>query len=123
MRRTKDVTEDARGEREFRFLIEGLELEELKRHWHDLPEECASLQPKIQRYQSKRPLVLAEWELEWVLSVLDAVLTDQNGYPLDYPPGTSGPWPLEYVSRDDPRCVALQSLHDRLRQAYERDNG
>ena len=40
------------GEREFRFLIKGLELEELKRHWHHLPEECASLQPKIQRYQT-----------------------------------------------------------------------
>ena len=112
-----------RGEREFRFLIEGLELEQLKRHWHHLPEECTSLEPKIQRYTGKRPLALAVWELEWVMAILEGVLAEPRGYPLDQPPGTPEPWRLEFVPRDDPRCVALQTLHARLLDAYEQAHG
>jgi hypothetical protein len=104
----------------FRVKIEGAELVELKRHWHHLPEECAGMQGKIQKHAGKRLLELTEEELSWVVAILDAVLQEPKGYPLDSPPGMRNPPPLEFVGKDDPRHLACKGLYERLSSAYER---
>ena len=104
----------------FRVKVEGAELVELKRHWHDLPEECAGMQGKIQNHAGKGLLELTEDEFSWVVSILDAVLQAPTGYPIDSPPGMRNPPPLEFVGKDDPRCLACKGLYDRLCRAYER---
>ena len=103
----------------FRVTIGGAELVELKRHWHHLPEECVGMQAKVQRHNGTRPLELTEEEFSWVLAILDAVLQTPEGYPLDSPPGQQDPAPLEFVNRDDPRCVTCRALYERLGRAYD----
>ncbi len=104
----------------FRVRIDGAELVELKRHWQHLPEECSWMQEKVQKHAGKRPLELSEDEFSWVVAILEAVLHTRKGYPLDSPPGTLHPPPLEFVKKDDPRCVACRGLYQRLNKAYER---
>ena len=104
----------------FRVKIDGAELVELKRHWHHLPEGCGWMQGKIQKHAGKRPLELSEDEFSWVVAVLDAVLQTPKRYPLDNPPGPLSWTPLEFVKKDDPRCIACQGLYERLNKAYER---
>jgi len=104
----------------FRVKIDGAELVELKRHWHHLPEGCGWMQGKIQKHVGKRPLDLSENEFSWVVAILESVLHTRKGYPLDSPPGTWPLPPLEFVKKDDPRCIACQGLYERLNKAYER---
>jgi len=104
----------------FRVKIDGAELVELKRHWHHLPEGCGGMQRKVQKHTGKRPLDLTEDDFSWVVAILDAVLQTPEGYPLDGPPGMRSPAPLEFVGKDDPRCLACRGLYERLRRAYER---
>ena len=104
----------------FRVKIDGAELVELKRHWHHLPEGCGWMQGKIQKHVGKRPLDLSENEFSWVVAILESVLQTPKGYPLDSPPGTWPLPPLEFVKKDDPRCIACQGLYERLNKAYER---
>ena len=104
----------------FRVRIDGAELVELKRHWHHLPEGCGWMQGKIQKHVGKRPLDLSENEFSWVVAILESVLQTPKGYPLDNPPGPLSWTPLEFVKKDDPRCIACQGLYERLNKAYER---
>jgi len=65
-------------------------------------------------------LELTEEELSWVVAILDAVLQEPKGYPLDSPPGMRNPPPLEFVGKDDPSHLACKGLYERLSSAYER---
>lgn len=95
-----------------RIFIPEDELVELKRHAHQIPE-CPGLEERIQRYNPPDPLVVEYHELEWLIAVLDAVLTDPNGYPcIEF-----GPWQLEYVPDTDQRCLTCKRLYDRLEKA------
>jgi len=104
----------------FRVKIDGVELVELKRHWHHLPEGCGAMQAKVQKHSGKRPLELTEDEFSWVVAILDAVLQTPEGYPLDSPPGKRSPAALEFVGKDDTPRLACQGLYKRLSSAYER---
>lgn len=104
----------------FRVKVDGGELVELKRHWHHLPEGCGWMEAKIQKHTGKRPLELTEDEFSWVVAILEAVLHTPEGYLLDSPPGMRNPLPVEFVRKDDPRCVACMGLYQRLTKAYER---
>ncbi len=87
---------------------------ELKRHAHQIPE-CPGLDRRIQRYQGKGPLAVSIDELEWIIAVLDAVLTDPKGYPcVEYEP-----FKVEYVPQTDERCVTCRRLWERLAEEYD----
>jgi hypothetical protein len=101
--------------KECRITVMGDELVELKRHAHDIPE-CPGLERRIQRHDGKKPFLISRDELDWLVSVLDAVLHDPKGYPCIQ----HDPWKLEYVPRTDERCVTCQRLYDRLNQESER---
>ena len=98
-----------------RIVIDDLELVELKRHAHEIPE-CPGLDRRIQRHGGNKPLVISLAELDWLVAVLDAVLHDPKGYPCV----EHQPWKLEYVPRTDERCVVCRRLYDRLHQESDR---
>jgi hypothetical protein len=97
-------------EEQYKILISGDELVELKRHAFEIPE-CPGLDKRIQKYEGKKPFALTLHELGWLVAVLDAVLSDPNGYPcVEY-----NPWKLDYVPTSDERCRTCKDLYDRLR--------
>jgi hypothetical protein len=102
-------------QKQHRILISGDELVELKRHAYQIPE-CPGLDRRIQKYQGNKPFLLTHHELEWLVAVLDAVLTDPNGYPCI----EQSPWKLEYVPASDERCKTCKHLYDRLNEEEER---
>ena len=98
-----------------RLVIESLELVELKRHAHDIPE-CPGLDRRIRRYGGKKSLEISPDELDWLVAVLDAVLHDPKGYPcVEYQP-----WKLEYAPLSDERCVTCRQFYERLKQESDR---
>jgi hypothetical protein len=101
--------------KQYKILISGAELVELKRHAHDLPK-CPGLDRRIQKYQGNKPFALTYDELGWLVSVLDAVLADPKGYPIiDHKQ-----WKLEYVPTSDERSITCKQLYDRLNEEEEK---
>src|SRR3990172_2079742 len=93
-----------------KITIKDAELIELKQHAHFIPE-CPGLEKRIQKYKGDKPFVFTFDELEWVVSVLEAVLTDPQGYAcIDF-----DPWKLEYVPASDKRCQTCRKLYKRLK--------
>jgi len=92
------------GSRDYKLaiLIAGAELDELQRHtW--MMAESFGLDRRIEYYRGKRPIGLYRWDVECLLDVIDIALAD----------------PREYPSEEDPRCLVLKGLRDRLQQAYD----
>ncbi len=103
------------NQKQYKILISGDELVELKRHAHEIPE-CPGLDKRIQKYQGKKPFLFTYHEIGWLVAVLDAVLTDPNGYPcVEY-----NPWKLEYVPVSDERCKTCKQLYDRLNEEEDK---
>jgi hypothetical protein len=101
--------------KQYGILISGDELVELKRHAYQMPE-CPGLDKRIQKYQGDKPFQFTFDELGWLVSVLDAVLTDPNGYPCI----EHNPWKLEYVPTLDERCKTCRQVYDRLSEEEEK---
>jgi hypothetical protein len=98
-----------------RIAVTGDELVELKRHAHQIPE-CPGLDHRIQRHKGKGPLVMSKEELDWVIAVLDAVLSDRKGYSwVEYEP-----LEIKYVPHTDERRQTCYRLYERLEQESER---
>jgi hypothetical protein len=102
-------------QKQYRILISGDELVELKRHAYQMPE-CPGLSRQIQKYHGDKPFRVTFDELSWLVSVLEAVLTDPNGYPCI----EQNPWKLEYVPASDERCKTCRQLYDRLSEEEEK---
>lgn len=93
-----------------KILIDGAELVELKRHAYQIPE-CPGLDKRIQKYKGDKPFLFTFDELGWVGSVMEADLTDPNGYAcIEF-----DPWRLEYVPTSDERCKTCRKLYKRLK--------
>lgn len=106
---------DEESSNQCRIFVTGAELVELRRHAHEVPG-YPGLARRIQGHGGKKPLVVSQDELGWLVAVLDAVLHDPKGYPCV----EHEPWKLEYVPRTDERCVTCQRLYDRLNGENER---
>ncbi len=102
-------------QKQYGILISGDELVELKRHTYDIPE-CPGLDKRIQKYHGDKPFQFTFEELRWLVSVLDAVLTDPNGYPCV----EHNPWKVEYVPTSDERCKTCKQLYDRLNEEEDK---
>ncbi len=102
-------------EQQYKILISGAELVELKRHAHQIPE-CPGLDKRIQKYEGNSPFALTLHELGWLIAVLDAVINDPNGYPAI----EHEPWKLRYVPKSDKRWAICKRLYDRLNAEEER---
>ena len=102
-------------QKQYRVLISGDELVELKRHAHEIPE-CPGLDERIQKYQGDTPFQLTFEELGWLVSVLDAVLTDPNGYPCI----EHNPFRLNYVPTSDEHCKTCKQLYSRLSEKEDK---
>jgi len=101
--------------KQYGILIRGDELVELKRHAHQIPE-CHGLARRIQKYNGKKPFLFTCHEIGWLVAVLDAVLTDPNGYPCI----EHDPWKLVYVPTSDERCKTCKQLHERLSEEMDK---
>ena len=98
-----------------RIVIEGSELAELKRHAHQIPE-CPGLDRRIHQHDGNKHFAMSLDELDWLVTVLDAVLHDPKCYRcVEYEP-----WKLDYVPHTDERCVVCRRLYDRLEQESDR---
>ena len=102
-------------EEQYKILISGDELVELKRHAFQIPE-CPGLDKRIQKYNGQKPFALTLDELSWLIACLDAVLSDTNGYPAI----EHNPWKLVYVPKSDIRWKSCKQLYDRLKAEDER---
>ena len=82
--------------------ISGLQLTELQRYSVEMCE-AYGLDGKIEKYMGTRPISLYRWDLDCILDVLDLALDDNTAYP----------------SQDSPSYLALSSLRESLKRAYE----
>ena len=96
------MVKPGKNDRKHYLLIRGAELDELQR-FTGMMAESFGLDGRIDRYVGKRPIGLYRWDLECLLEVCEAALTDREAYPAY---DTSAYW-------------AMQSLCNRLRQEYE----
>jgi len=105
-----------RHDRKHRIRIEGLQLEELKRHALDLPQSFG-LDRKIERYQGKRLLGLYRWDLEYLISVLHMALRDPGEYDSQALPRSARRL-RRRVTQENARFIACKQLFERLVQEY-----
>jgi hypothetical protein len=91
------------GDVKIEMLIKGEELAQLKRHaW--LMAESFGLDSRIERYQGKRSIRFYRWDMDCLIDVVSIALTDSKKYP----------------SRKGRGYIALQRLHGRLKEEYQR---
>ena len=83
------------------MLITGEELVELKRHT-GLMIEAYGLDSRIERYQGKRPIGLARWDLDCLIDAIDVAKYDKKEYP----------------SKDSKEYRVLNRLHQRIKDEY-----
>lgn len=83
----------------YHVLIDGLELQELKKHTWQMVE-AERLDKRIELYQGKRPITLYTWDLECLIDVISDALAHS----------------MEYPDRSVPGYAALLRLQNRLVQ-------
>jgi len=86
-------------DKQYRILITGRELDELKRFTWNMAE-AFGLDGRIDNYQGKRPIGFYGWDLDCLEDVTDMALADEKAYP-----GKSGPG-----------YEAMRTLHERIKQ-------
>ena len=67
-------------DKQYRILITGRELEELKRFTWSMAE-AFGLDQRIENYLGKRPIGLYRWDLDCLEDVTDLALDDAEAYP------------------------------------------
>ena len=87
------------GDKQYRILIAGRELEELKKFTWSMAE-AFGLDRRIESYQGKRPIGFYRWDLDCLEDVLDLALDDAEVYP----------------SKSGPGYEAMKQLADRIKQ-------
>jgi hypothetical protein len=88
------------------MLITGEELDELKRFTDDMIE-AFGLDRRIEKYEGKKPMNFYRWDFDCLLAVTELALKDDNEYPDKFSSG----------------YMALERLHDRLLDEYDRAYG
>lgn len=68
------------NDKEYKILITGQELEELKKFTGDMVE-AFGLDRKIEKYQGKRPIGFYPWDLDCLEDVLSMAVDDATEYP------------------------------------------
>ena len=86
-------------DKQYRILITGRELDELKRFTGDMAE-AFGLDRRIAAYQGKRPIGFYGWDLDCLEDVTGMALADEAAYP-----GKSGPG-----------YEAMRTLNERIKQ-------
>lgn len=86
------------GDKRYRMLIAGRELEELKRFTGDMVE-AFGLDRRIDNYRGKRPIGFYAWDLDCLEDVTALTLEDTTEYPDPSRPGYE----------------AMKRLHDRIK--------
>ena len=93
-------------DKNYKILIAGKELEELKRHTWEMAESFG-LDSRIERYKGTRPIGLYRWDMDCLTDVLEMVMRDKHEYP----------------DKTSPEYEAIRSLYERLfnlrQQAYD----
>lgn len=74
------------GDKKYRILITGRELEELKRFTWSMAE-AFGLNRRIEKYKGTRPIGLYRWDLDCLDGVTSLALDDQEEYPDKAGPG------------------------------------
>ena len=74
------------GDKHYRILISGRELEELKKFTWSMAE-AFGLDRRIESYQGKRPIGFYRWDLDCLEDVIDLALDDDREYPQKSGPG------------------------------------
>ncbi len=74
------------GDKQYRILITGRELEELKKFTWSMAE-AFGLDRRIESYQGKRPIGFYRWDLDCLEDVIDLALDDDREYPQKSGPG------------------------------------
>ena len=100
-------------EKQYKILICGDGLVELKNHIHDIPE-CRRLIPRILRYKGDKPFLFTADELGWVVALLEAVIKDPEGYCIINHKAMT----FEHVTKMDVRYKTCSSLFRRLEKEY-----
>ena len=91
------------GDKQYRILISGRELEELKRFTWSMAE-AFGLDRRIESYQGKRPIGFYRWDLDCLEDVIDLALDDDREYP----------------RKSGPSYEAMKQLADRIKQLRTR---
>jgi len=90
------------GDKRYKILITGPELEELKKQTGAMAE-AFGLDRRIEKYQGKRPIGFWRWDLDGLVDVTALALENEHDYP-----GRSGPG-----------YEAMKMLHRRLVELRE----
>lgn len=93
-------------DKKIKILISGIELSELQRHT-PLMTEAFGLDCRIDNYQGKRPIGFYRWDLDCLIDVIDIALNDPRYYP----------------DRNSEKYKALEKLHARLKDEYQKSFG
>jgi len=91
------------GDKRYKILITGRELEELKKQTGAMAE-AFGLDRRIEKYQGKRPIGFWRWDLDCLVDVTALALEDDEEYP----------------SRSGPGYEAMKRLHGRIVQLSDR---
>ena len=87
------------GDKQYRILITGRELEELKKFTWSMAE-AFGLDRRIESYQGKRPIGFYRWDLDCLEDVTGLALDDAEAYP----------------SKSEPGYDTMRELADRIKQ-------
>jgi hypothetical protein len=104
----------AQKEQQYKILICGDELVELKHHINDIPE-CRWLIPKIHKYKGDKPFAFTENELSWVVAILEAVVKDPQGYCII----DNQNMKIESIPKTDIRYNTCRRLFQRLAKEHD----
>jgi len=69
-----------KNDKQYKILIAGQELEELKKFTGDMAE-AFGLDSRIEKYQGKRPIGFYPWDLDCLEAVMSMAVDDTNEYP------------------------------------------
>ena len=90
------------NDKQYKILITGQELEELKKFTGDMAE-AFGLDSRIDKYQGKRPIGFYPWDLDCLEDVLSMAVDDTNEYP----------------DKSGPGYEAIRNLYDRIKQLHK----
>jgi hypothetical protein len=90
------------GDKRYRILITGRELEELKKQTGAMAE-AFGLDRRIEKYQGKRSIGFWRWDLDCLVDVTALALEDAHDYP----------------RRSGPGYEAMKTLHRRIVELTE----
>ena len=93
---------NGKNDKQYKILITGQELEELKKFTGDMVE-AFGLDRKIEKYQGKRPIGFYPWDLDCLEAVISMAVDDTREYP----------------NKSGPGYEAIMNLYARIKQMWK----